>query len=57
MYRREQVGPERNEAQYSVTLEYYNGYGILPGDVRIREILKARREPSSSFCALTWLRC
>lgn len=57
MYRREQVGLElkllRNEVRYSGTLEYYNScYGNLPGDVRMRRILKARREPSSSFCAV-----
>jgi hypothetical protein len=60
MYRCEQVGLElqaRNEALYSGTLEYYNGYRNPPGDVKIRKILKVRREPSSSFCALTWLRC
>ena len=61
MYRREQVGPKlqaRNEIQYSGTLEYHNGgYRNLSGDVRMQRILKARREPSSSFCALAWLRC
>ena len=57
MYRREQVGLElkllRNEVRCSGTLEYYNScYGNLPGDVRMRRILMARREPSSSFCAV-----